>query len=651
MRLTSLIISVLIFVGFNSARAGEWPVHSGDKQGTRYSSLNQINRKNVDELEVAWVYSSGELRRHPDKITQSVEQNIPILSAGNLVVCSPFNRVIALDPEQGKEKWVFDPEVSMNLGKDSQYTCRGVAQWVDDSNIESHDDSDAENSTCSTRIIFGTVDLRIFALDAKTGQRCADFGENGVVQSKPDKEQTYPGEIQYLMPPAIIGDVAVFGSALPDYGRADGMSGKVLAIDVRKGRKLWEFNTIPTTADDPAMDSWEGEGASKTGGGNVWGNISVDEQRDLVFLPVSSATADTYGGHRPGNNLYTDSLVAVRGSTGQIVWHYQIVHHDLWGWDIAPQPLLVDLMIDGNLIPAVVQNTKQGLIFVLNRETGKPVFPVEERAVPEGDVAGEWYSPTQPFPTLPQPLIEPGFGPEDAWGFTFYDRNKCRDTIAALDYGSLYTPPSEKGALMFPWSGGGANWGGPAYEPGRQSMIINITRVVARIKLIPTQPDGSEIHDYNPIDVSTTAMTGTPYTVEKAFVMSPFGAPCNSPPWGELISVNLASGLIEWRVPLGSIEKQLPIPIPLEWGVPNFGGPIVTAGGLIFIAATIDQKFRAFDIDNGKKLWQTKLPAGAQTAPITYQLNGRQYVVITAGGHKNLGNKRGDFVVAYSLPQ
>jgi quinoprotein glucose dehydrogenase len=271
--------------------------------------------------------------------------------------------------------------------------------------------------------------------------------------------------------------------------------------------------------------------------------------------------------------------------------------------------------------------------------------------VPEGDVAGEWYASTQPFPIKPAPLIEPGFGPEDAWGFTFYDKNKCRDQIALLDHGSLYTPPSKRGTLMFPWSGGGANWGGPAYDPAHQRMIINITRVVAKIKLVATQKDQSAVHDYNPMAVSTTAMTGTPYTVDKGFIMSPFGAPCNSPPWGELVAVNLTDGSIDWRVPLGSIEKQLPIPIPLEWGVPNFGGPIVTAGGLIFIAATIDQKFRAFDIDTGEKLWQKKLPAGAQTAPITYKVNGRQYVVITAGGHKSLGNTRGDFVVAYSLPQ
>lgn len=641
-----LILFAITFDGISQ----EWPVHSGDKAGTRYSPLDQINRSNVEKLDVAWIYSSGEIKRHPDKISQSVEQNIPILAAGNLIVCTPFNRVIALDPGSGKELWVFDPDVAMDLGKESQYTCRGVAQWKDTSNIENDNDFNAENTQCKTRLIFGTVDFRIFALDARTGERCVDFGENGEVQSDPGKEQIYPGEIQYLMPPAIIGDVAVFGSALPDYARTDGMSGKVRAIDVRSGRKLWEFNTIPTTADDPAMQTWEGTGASQTGGGNVWGNISVDEQRDLVFLPVSNATADTYGGHRPGNNLYTGSLVALRGTTGQVVWHYQIVHHDLWGWDVAPQPLLVDLMIDGLPVPVVVQNTKQGLIFVLNRETGEPIFSIEERPVPQGDVAGEWYSPTQPFPLQPPPLIEPGFGPEDAWGITFYDRNKCRDKLAKLDYGNLYTPPSERGTLMFPWSGGGANWGGPAYDPTRQRMIINITRVVAKVKLVPTQSDESAIHDYNPMDESITAMTGTPYTVEKAFVMSPFGAPCNSPPWGELVAVNLAKGSIEWRVPLGSIEEQLPIPIPLEWGVPNFGGPVITAGGLIFIAATIDQKFRAFDIDTGKKLWQIKLPAGAQTTPITYQVNDRQYVVITAGGHKSLGNKRGDFVVAYSLP-
>ena len=372
----------------------------------------------------------------------------------------------------------------------------------------------------------------------------------------------------------------------------------------------------------------------------------------MVFLPVSNVTADSYGGYRPGANLYTSSLVAVRGSTGKLIWHYQLVHHDLWGWDVAPQPLLVDLEIDGTLVPAVVQNSKQGLIFVFHRETGEPIFPIEERPVPRGNVPGEWYSPTQPFPTQPPPLITPGMGPDDAWGFTFIDRGSCARQIAELDHGSLFTPPSLQGTLMFPWSGGGANWGGPAYDPERGLMVVNYSRMAAAVRLVSLETlEHKSKESYSPVERSSSTMAGTPYAVEKYFVVSPFGAPCNAPPWGELAAVDLGAGTIKWTAPLGTIKDMLPLPLSLEWGVPNIGGPIMTAGGLIFIAATFDQRFRAFDVDSGTKLWEVELPAGSQTAPITFLADGRQYIVITSGGHGQLGNTRGDFVVAYALPR
>ena len=640
--IASSIILATSFI-MSATFAQDWPVHGGDKAGTRYSVLDQINKDNVESLEVAWTYRSGEAERRGAKFALSVDQNIPILAAGNLIVCTPFNRIIALNPATGEENWYFDPNVSMDFAGDAHYACRGVSYWVDDRVHAS--------TKCKHRIIFSTNDLRIFAIDAKTGQRCSDFGDNGEVRTEPDKQQLYRGELRYLMPPAIIGELAVFGSALPDYARADGIRGSVQAFDVRTGQKVWHFEPIPKDADDPAMTSWKDSGAYRTGGGNVWGHMSVDEDRDLVFVPVSSTTADSYGGHRPGNNLYTSSIVALKGSTGQIVWHFQIVHHDLWGWDVAPQPLLVDLMIDGKRVPVVVQNTKQGLIFVFNRETGEPIFPVEERPVPPGDVPGEWYSPTQPFPTRPAPLISPGFGPDDVWGFTLFEKIQCRKKIEGLDHGSLYTPPSLRGTLMFPWSGGGANWGGPAFDPVRQLMIVNISRVVAQVRLIPNRKSAKdEAGTYSPMGTSVAPMAGTPYAVEKSFIESPFGVPCNAPPWGELVAIDLADNSIKWRVPLGSLKRLLPIPIPLQMGVPNIGGPIVTAGGLVFIAATIDQTFRAFDVDTGDKLWEVELPAGSQTAPISYQSGARQFVVITSGGHAELGNTRGDYVVAYSLP-
>jgi quinoprotein glucose dehydrogenase len=636
------ITSAVLALIAGAPLAQDWPVHGADQAGTRYSPLAQIDRGNVAELRLAWTYRTGEMERRGAAFARSKDQNVPIIAAGALIVCTPFNRVIALDPATGSERWVFDPEVTANLEAPASYGCRGVAQW--------RDEAAAAGTPCRHRLIFGTNDLRIFAIDAESGRRCADFGAGGGVRTVPDREPAYRGESQYLMPPAVIGDVAVFGSSSPDYRRANGPAGTVRAFDVRSGAQLWQFEPIPRDPADPAWSTWQGGSAARSGGGNVWGNMAVDEPRDLVFLPTANAAADSYGGHRPGANRYTSSLLALRATTGERVWHFQIVHHDLWGWDVAPQPLLVDLTLGGRKVPAVVQNTKQGLVFVLDRETGEPLFPVEERPVPAGDVPGEWYSPTQPFPVRPPPLIKPGLGPKDAWGFTFWDRNRCRERIAALDHGSLYTPPSLRGTLMYPWSGGGPNWGGPAYDPARGVMVVNASRIPAAVRLVPIeQVDPAHAH-YSPTATSLSPMAGTPYAVEKHFVLSPFGAPCSAPPWGVLAAVDLASGTIKWEVALGSLERFLPVPLPLEWGVPNIGAPIVTGGGLVFIAATFDQKFRAFDIDTGERLWQAKLPAGAQTTPITYLAGGRQFVVLTAGGHAEVPGDRGDHVLAYALP-
>jgi len=622
----------------------DWPVHGATPGGTRYSSLSQIDRQNVEGLEVVWRYRSGEMSRRGVKFAQSKDQNIPITVAGHLIVCTPFNRVIALDPSNGEERWVFDPNVSMDLQSPAPYACRGVAAW--------HDETREEKEPCRDRILFGTNDLRIFAIDAANGQLCPDFGGKGWISAPASKPQAYSGEIRYLMPPAIINDTLVIGSAIMDSHRFDTPSGRVQAFNVRSGEKVWEFDPIPKDPDDPAMATWSGDSAYTTGSGNVWGNMAVDQKRDLVFMPTSSPAPDYYGGLRKGKNEYTDSLVALRGSTGEVVWHYQLLHHDIWDYDIGSQPLLVDIAIKGKQTPIVIQNTKQGLVFVFHRETGDPIFPIEERAVPKGDAKGEWYSPTQPFPVIPPPLIPHSITPEDAWGFTFWDKKKCRDKIASLRHGSIYTPPSVQGTATVPWNGGGANWGGPAFDPARNLMVINTNRIAEILRLIPIEEIQKQTQGERSFDIyASTTMEGTPYAIKKTMLLSPLGAPCNKPPWGGLTAVDISNGTIKWDVALGSIEEQLPLRIPWELGMPGMGGPIITAGGLIFIAATFDQNFRAFDIDTGEELWRFKLPAGSQTTPITYSVNGRQYVVLTSGGHGQLKNKRGDYVLAFALPE
>lgn len=639
--IVNVVVCLAIIVVAPSLSAADWPVHGADNAGTRYSPLTQITADNVSELEEAWVYRTGEMTRRGDIFAQSKDSNIPLKIKNHLIVCTPFNRVISLDAATGNEQWVFDPEIATDMDSNVPYACRGVAYW--------HDNQDQTGAECSDRLLMATMDLRVFAIDLETGKRCATFGQEGEISLPANKAQTFKGEIRYHMPPTLINDIAVIGSAIDDGHRQDSPSGKIQAIDIRTGRKRWEWDPIPRNRDDPAMATWEDESAYSTGSGNVWGFMAADEERDLLFVPTSSPALDSYGVNRPGRNEYTDSLVALRGSTGEVVWHYQIVHHDLWGHDLASQPLLVDIPKDGEKVPVVVQNTKQGLVFVFNRETGEPFFPIEERPVPKGDIPGEWYSPTQPFPIKPAPLIPLEITPEQAWGVTFWDKGKCVDRIKSHRWGGLYVPPSEKGSLMMPWWVGGANWGGAAFDFKRNWMVINTGRIPGILRLVPmdalhtTQAKGLGIG-------GALVMGGTPYAIDKQVLTSPFGVPCTAPPWGGLSAVDLVSGEIVWDVPLGTIEELAPLPVPIKWGAPMVGGPIVTASGLIFIAATFDRRFRAFSLTNGEELWTTKLPAESQTTPITYMERGRQFVVITSGGNGQLKNKRGDYVVAYALP-
>jgi quinoprotein glucose dehydrogenase len=344
--------------------------------------------------------------------------------------------------------------------------------------------------------------------------------------------------------------------------------------------------------------------------------------------------------------------VALRASTGKVVWHFQVVHHDLWDYDVASQPVLITVRKNGRMIPAVAVGTKIGHLFLLHRETGKPLFPVEERSVPQTDVEGEESSPTQPFPSRPRALVPQKLAPEDAWGITPADRDWCRDRIKALRSEGLFTPPSLKGTVIFPGNAGGMNWGGMSHDPKRRLLIASTNRFATVVRLIPRE-------EYNRLRSSGEGMrfkgefgrqTGAPYAMHRETLLSPSGAPCNPPPWGALSAIDTATGEVLWEVPLGTIDRMAMIPKSNEWGSPNLGGSIVTAGGLIFIAAAMDTYLRAFDVETGKELWKGMLPASAQATPMTYRVAGKQYVVIAAGGHGKLGTKMGDHVVAFALP-
>lgn len=630
-------------------QAQDWPYFSGTQTGTRYSALDQINRENVDDLEVAWTWRTGDAERYGAALIdrQSLE-NTPILIEGSLIVCTALGRLAALDPSTGAERWTFDPEEhfgQVSFENAMFPKCRGASPW--------RDPLAPEDAVCKQRLIYGNWRFRVYAVDARTGKPCPDFGNGGEVVLDPGRPVDKDEYIVIPAPPAISGEVAIFGSSISDSVRADSLSGKLRALDVRTGAIRWEFDPVPRDPVDPAAATWEGDSAQTSGNANVWSMMAVDEARDLVFLPTTSPSPDFYGGTRRGENRYTNSLVALRGATGEVVWHFQITHHDLWDYDLPAQPVLVDLPRDGGIVPAVVQLTKQGLVFVFNRETGEPVFPIEERPVPQDGVAGEWVSPTQPFPTAPPPLVAQGLEPEDAWGFTPFDRGWCRRKIEGLRHGPIYTPPSLEGSTVMPSSLGGANWGGGTFDPTRNLLYVNTQHLPSMVKLVPNRGAGGEAplagHDTSMANSAVFPQRGAPYAAEFAMLLSPLGVPCTAPPWGRLSAVDLATGTIRWQVALGSIEKLAPIPLPLRMGTPNVGGAIVTGGGLVFIGATLDSKFRAFDADTGEQLWEVRLPAGAQATPMTYMIGGKQYIVICAAGHPILGGEPGDWFLAFAL--
>jgi quinoprotein glucose dehydrogenase len=640
MAVTTYVCPALSVHAADIAVAGQWSDPTGNGAGQRYSPLTQINRENVDKLKVAWTYHTGHAARVDAWGVYSL-QTTPILVEGNLIGCTHRMEVFAVDPETGKERWKFDPKMPhASAGAGTMNKCRGVAAWTDP--------QAPAGAVCKTRILH-TEGLNIYALDAKTGALCPGFGTDGI--SKVTVENmAFPDEVRLRGPGAVINDIVIYGSAMTDSYRRDAPSGKVRAFDTRTGALRWEFDPIPRDPSDPAYASWQNGSADTAGAANVWSRVSVDPANNLVFLPTTSAANDYYGADRPGDNRWANSLIALNATTGKMVWAYQFTHHDIWDRDLPSQPILVDIDKDGTKIPAVVQLTKQSFVFVLNRLTGEPVYPIEERPVPQdSDVPGEWLSPTQPFPTKIPPLSPITLKPEEAWGFTPIDRYACRKKIEQYRHDGTYAPLALRGTLVVPGLAGGSNWGGGAVDLESDIMVVPTLALPGLVQLVPRALDGN---GYKRTSGSGRfEMKGSPYVAYASFLLSPLGAPCSAPPWSRLTAVDLKTGNIKWMVPLGSIEKQAWYAPPLMLGSPTSGGAIVTAGHLAFIGASTDHKFRAFDLDTGKILWSTKLPAPGMATPMTYAVNGRQYVVIAAGGNQIFHPDFGDSLMAFTLDQ
>jgi len=637
----AFVLASISLASYGSSQVGsesDWPAYGNDPGGMRHSVLSQINRGNVAKLKVAWVFHTGDISAGGDGRKRSGLETTPILVDGKLYLTTAFNRVVALDPTTGKQLWSYDPNIDRSLDYGDGLINRGVATWLDP--------LATPDRLCGRRIFEATLDARLIALDAVTGMPCKDFGASGQVDLRnvPGYQHANRGEhlqgwYHMTSPPVTIDDMVIVGSAIDDNQRIDMPSGVVRAFDARTGAQRWSWDPIPQNVPS-TNSSWV------TAAANAWSIMTVDLTRDLVFVPTGSASPDYYGGLRPGDNKWANSVVALHARSGELAWGFQLVHHDLWDYDTASPPLLATLRRDGKKIAVVIQGNKTGLLYVLDRDTGKPVFPVEERAVPQSDIPGEKAAPTQPFPLFPPPLAPQRLSIEDVWGPTPADREACKQAIGKLRNQGIFTPPSVQGTLAIPGNLGGMNWSGYAFDPVRNLLIVNTNNLIGRVRLIPREKISSDGEDgnYGP-------QRGTPYGMLRRFLQSPSDLPCGAPPWGTLTAVDMTKGTIAWQIPFGSMKDFGGAHGSVPPGSISLGGPITTEGGLVFIAGTPDSQIRAFNVETGEELWRAALPAAGNATPMTYEMNGKQYLVVAAGGHPTIREESlGDAIVAFALP-
>jgi len=590
----------------------DWPVYGHDPGGSRFSPLKQITTANVVKLQRAWTYHTGE--------TGPQFETTPIVVGGMMYLSTQRNRIVALEPETGKEIWSYDPKVARPRDH------RGVAYWPGDARTPA-------------RIIFGTGDGRLIALDARTGKLVREFGDGGEVNLRAGVADRFPNATYSITsPPAIYRDLVIVGPNTQE-GPTLGPSGDPRAFDARTGKLVWRFHTVPQPG-EPGSETWGPDGGKDRSGPSLWGIINVDSERGLVILSTGNPADSFYGADRKGTNLYANCVIALDAATGKLRWYNQIVHHDIFDYDVPGNPTLIEAAQNGRRMPAVAQITKMGLLFILDRETGKPVFGVEERRVPPSDVPGEEAWPTQPFPLKPPPLARTSIRREELTHRTPEAERYCRDLFDQLQGGAVFTPNGTKKSLTFPGLMGGGNWGGVSFDPTLGYVFVNTSSMGGIGQMVPAAP-GSPL----------------PYRNETAYqrFLDPGGYPCQQPPWGELSAVDMATGDIVWRVPLGNFD-ELESQGLKNTGTPNVGGSVATAGGLVFIAATNDARLRAFDSRTGNPLWAARLDATGNASPITYQgRDGQQYVVIAAGGPDHLRNvgdnsaNKADTLIAFSL--
>jgi quinoprotein glucose dehydrogenase len=657
-------------------QAGEgWPTYGGDPGGTRFSKSSQITRSNVTQLHPVWTFHTHAVDTEAQRVQLPSFEATPVLSGDTLYFTSPFDVVFAINARTGEERWHFDPILKPLMPK-GIVTSRGVALW-----------SSTVEATCSHRVFWGTLDARLLSLDAKTGKPCINFGNNGTVDLSQGVHFQGIGFYGMTSPPTVVGNVVVVGSTIGDNQQVDIESGVVRGYDAVSGKLLWTWEPLP----------WAENQKIRTGAGNVWGVISADPSLGLVYLPTGSAAPDIYGGMRPGDNRDANSVVALDAKTGKKVWAFQVVHHDVWDYDIPSEPIL----FTWRGTPAIAVTTKMGMIFLFDRRTGQPLVPIEERPVPQSDVPGEKTSPTQPFQNVPSlaPLVMGG-SPNEV----------CRKQLASVRYEGIYTPPSLKGSLNYPGPTGGVNWGGAAIDPNTGILYANTNRIASITRLIPRRrerlekferqftervagpylfrkkfwtllfiavfvaacsirrslnpgwtpmivailgaafiggyhsqphPAPSPIIDHFGYEISPQRKS--PYLIERHPLVDSQGLGCTPQPWGAIGGVNLNTLTKAWEKPLGTMVPDQ------RTGIRNFGGPIVTASGLVITAGAEDFWLRVFDSATGEELQKIPLPVPAVATPMTYTLDGRQYIVVAAGGHGDGTVPLGDSLIAFTI--